>query len=785
MLKFSMRHMQLAAITLFLIIIASPSAHAIINENVDDCSRNVGTFTYRDLIEKEVLTFSEAKIKFGDAIDRTIYRECRLQLANEQEEVNFRQYGGFQKKIIGAKESRYYSPNKVKGDVIEYSFYSPTDKMLSKTYTLRSTLAPFERIDESEIEYYSSRWKTTYKQASITICDRPDGFCKKTMIGVDNDPSRSNTPLRSRLFIGTYPMNIYKMPDLQEVLETVVVSTPQISSGSWRNGWGRTPKGFLTGPAMLVPMEIVIDTSFKSNTVTRVVAFNRFLNTSDNYEPIIGYIQAKDVMDWTSYQNQKNPIKEPSFEGLTKRSHPFVKALPTVSSPYLADDPMADIRKKLPSNSNNPLSKYGFLQVLTSKGGCSGTLVEDRNTVVTAPHCFTDVDTEVTIVYNGPNNLRIKRVAKVPPNDYSTFHGTKSVPLQREIAMKYGLVLEARRTSYAITDSVILKLDEPFPQIVLPVKLADIGYEFNPKKNTDLSYLVGFPGDIGEEYNVISPCPPPHQADLVGSWRKGNFFILAQLKECISTSGNSGGALISIRNNTPRFIGSLSGGAGAGLSENSCYKNTYDNESPFEYLVRRYPLNQYEGFSNVCENNLFLCDLVKNVANRARNLPDKYRDSLGCPQKPYDAPFFSNDSSTIVINSYLNQQISSANVVTPLTGLTNYQGSRKVVLNLHESMVNWYLLKDFQDNGCIKFNSKASSFFVEGRTLPLHRDKSDCVPLDVKLPLDFKSTEWGLMLSNGSLVFYDLQSREILRTIHNVFSRCSVDEYLCRGDIGF
>jgi len=537
---------------------------------------------------------------------------------------------------------------------------------------------------------------------------------------------------------------------------------------------------------------VFIDPTFKHQQVVRILAIARFLGQYQAMEPVYGYIDKKHILDKTTYVG--DPLGN-AVNFIEKAMHPSFSVLPQVASPYNAIHPILDPRRVVMSGTNSLLGRYAFVRVFSSKGRCSGAVVGDNVTVITAGHCVIG-NTEFDIVYTSRDGREIKRKARLVRSPFED---------RVKLASQFGLHPNQQTSLYVAADWAILKLESKFNDEILPLPLADLGKALAPT-NKSLTYIVGFPGDVPSNLPTASACYSSHRnsSDTRTSWSSNSNLVAAlTIGDCVIYKGNSGSAAIVIEDGRPKFLGVLSAGGDPNYLS-GCEEFTYAQGSSGmkkiagqfltdaeEQLLNRKTQRRFiqMSFDDVEKYAPQVASLAQRVVALSKSFPSKNIE-LGsadnvdqkrtCQFKDYSAPFRESNKAALSISTWLFKDIQSLTgaqfELTPVAGITHLANSVNGFL-FHADFRDWIPSKD----ACLRYQPRPT--YMPGQVINLTDDSTCEVPAttleqSTNLP---KSHGLSAAVVSGSLVLYNKSSNFIVSGYEGVVERCIIEpDYFCK-----
>lgn len=637
-----------------------------------------------------------------------------------------------------------------------------------------------------------------FSNTSLEICDLNKNMPCRPIPTSSCDDSEKCENVQRYVPYGGPIFKIFSNPDLKQILHSVPLQFkqwdtdgPRSSNKIYTPGIG----GDLKGPYRPDEIEILVDPTFKHPYAERVVAVRRFIGNFYAIEPTYGYLEKKRLLEKTIYSDDR-----PGALVIEKVSDPGFKAMAKVASPYNAISPQSDLRRTVMSGTNSLFGKYAFVRIFSKSGGCSGAVVGDSTTVVTAGHCLHG-DTEYDVIYTARDGREIKRKARVIKSPFEN---------REKLANQFGLHPNQQEALYISTDWAILKLDSKFGDDILPIPLADIGKALAPS-NKSLTYIVGFPGDIPSNTPTVSACYSPYRnsIDTKVSWASNfNFSVALKISDCVTFNGNSGGSAIVLEDGQPKFLGVLSGGerdtssnilAGGGCEEfiydkgvtgkksiASLFMNSVDKDKLAQASGKNYfeqTFTDFEkyapGFANMAERTIDLSRALpshKLVVHYAANTIKEEN----CSFKDYSAPFKTVKSSFVGVSTWLFndiQEITGAKYnLSPVIGTTHF-GNPKSKFLLHADFRDWLPKKPI----CLRYEPRAE--YMPGHTIDLSVEAVCEVPLAMieESSNINKSHGLGVAVVSGSLIIFNRKNNAIVSSYEGVIERCFVDsDYFCR-----
>jgi hypothetical protein len=451
---------------------------------------------------------------------------------------------------------------------------SPVEGMFSLTYLGSDGVSKYDK--DLDGKYFSEKryeWRDTSLDATVRleVVKTPAGIsssASKTM-QVCNEKECREHDGKLGAYIGPQPIRLFKDSRLTEPLHDIPLAYAQ-----WDEG--RAGKFSTAGAGISRHSNaLLIDPDTETKDSVRVRFLCRSADVLNCFEPISGYIAKRFVLrdangDYirslsdaiklasdtikSNNDHYRFPRVAPArWNELLDRLNPSsVSKLPRVASPYNAAFDYLDIRRKLELGRAIGLEEYGFLKVISSKGsGCSGALVGDQSTVVTAGHCLKTKNDNVIVRY-----VYHDAVTEVPGKVIDTpYFDLDSMRLKAATNAK----TEYKNGRQHVADWAVIKLDRPLPKNIKPIQVADYGKVLSGENYPQMSFAVGFPADIDSDQPILSPCGP---IDIFGSRitfsDNTDWMAAIHTGKCLIFQGNSGGPLLVLKNGEPQFVGVLS-----------------------------------------------------------------------------------------------------------------------------------------------------------------------------------------------------------------------------------
>lgn len=617
-------------------------------------------------------------------------------------------------------------------------------------------------------------------------------------------------------YVGPQPIRLFATEALDSVSVDVPVSFPQwdVRGQYWKNG------GFTTREMGIreIGTPIFVDKNYSNPKLERVLFVCRA--TVFYCEPAVGYIEKIYLMKYVSYvgstdaaleiirnfdksrRPQNTPPKLWNKNQMLEAMNPEpVNRLALVDSPYNKVFPKTDIRRILKLGKKSGLEEYGFVRLVTRHGrkSCSAALVGNRRTLVTAGHCFDSADDLAEAIYRTSDGKTISRTARITKTPFFN---------KNEKRITDAIEPNKANGAYYLTDWAVLKLDEEFPESVLPLPIADYGQLLAPFAKPSPTFLLGYPGDLDNSAPSISPCGLIDVSnDFRVSFASNTDWMAPLLVDgCAAFQGNSGGPLIHFYKNQPHFIGVVSVGDLKSAIENCPKYITSDSKT---YLATR--LNGDDQFSasdlkhRLDDNKLskFDIELLRKtdelliVHEKNPDLyidfdnKDKNQNSLAdrsgrCAYKKYISALTQWKEVILSTSKYMLDSIEEANG-TPSTQTKqlgiNYFGEPHNGTMLHTRSFGLMGLMPDKLN-CV-FRG-GPSVLLEGKSITtINNDDGYCdvtkrSKFAFRITKDSPLAEYGFGAYKGALVIFDPNSGNIVHAYSGVLERCMADRYLCQ-----